>query len=180
MTGLNLHQRPNCWRSLDLADRMHDKKLIRDCLERLYRAVPENPKYSNWLAWDLVRASESTLDEKTEALGLVRKALEKDGSNGDYLNTYGVVFLRLGNVDEAISALEDARNQRGDEDSSLDDYFLAIAFAKKGDYLEATRNWGLGLRSQIQHQSTDVDSWSALHESTIFLLRSLLRANGSE
>jgi tetratricopeptide (TPR) repeat protein len=159
---------------------MHKKKEIRDCLEKLCRAVPNNPTYSNWLAWDFIQDPKSTLDEKTEALGLVRRALEKDEANGNYLNTYGVVLLRLGYLDEAISALEDARNQRRNEDSSADNYFLAIAFAKKGRKLEAVKNWCLGIGSHIRHQSTHVDSWTALYESTDFLLRRLTRADRTD
>jgi eukaryotic-like serine/threonine-protein kinase len=158
---------------LSEADQTRNKKQIRKCIEELYRVAPNNPKYCNWLAWDLVHDPKATLDEKTTALGLARKTLELDGTNANYLNTYGVVFLRLGYLDEAVSTLEDARNQRRNEDSSVDSYFLAIAFAKKGLYFEAAKHWSFGMRSQIWHRSPDPDSWPALYESTETLLQSL-------
>ncbi len=161
---------------LEDAVRLSNEKSTRECLERLCRTAPHNQEYMNNLAWHLIQDRNSTLDDKEEALALIRKALEKDGSNANYLNTYGVAFLRLGYVDEAVSALEDARSQRRKEDSSLDNYFLAIAYAQKGNYLAAIKNWSLGVRTQTQFRSTHVDNWSALFESTSFLLHSLIRA----
>ncbi len=49
------------------------------------------------------------------------------------------MLLRLGQLDEAISALHDARMHRLDQDPSVDDYVLAIAYAKKERYLEAAK-----------------------------------------
>jgi eukaryotic-like serine/threonine-protein kinase len=160
---------------LDKAVERRDKEQIRECFEKLCRAVPNNPQYSNGLAWKIIQDPGSTMDDKADALGWVRKALKMDEDNADYLNTYGVCLLRLNQLDEAIAALEDARNQRKEnQDPCVDDYFMAIAHAKKERYREALNHWSRGFRSHYQFRSKDVDSMSAFYESTGFLLRCLI------
>ncbi len=164
------------WREAIIDD---DEVSIRECLEKLIQIVPDNPRYQNGLAWSLIQDRKSTRDDQARALGLVRQALASHGDNADYLNTYGVILYRLEQYNEAIEVLDNARGLRTAEADPLDDYFLAMAFARLARLDDAKTAWSRGMREHLRSKPDDKECSNALFESAILILRKIVETNVS-
>jgi tetratricopeptide (TPR) repeat protein len=150
-----------------------DRAKVVECLEELHQVAPEDPRYANLLAWTLIQNRNATPDEQGRALELARLALAKDISQANVHNTLGVVFYRLGELEEAVSTLETARGLRGSSDTSFDDYFLTMAYARVGQIQPACEAWVRGLRSHLKSDALDEERRSACLESAFVLTGAL-------
>jgi Tfp pilus assembly protein PilF len=88
-------------------------------------ASPEDAELANGVAYSLAEASIDL--ERAESL--VRRSLEADPDNADYLDTLGWVLCRQGRVDEGRAALEQAKAAADREIPEIDEHFDVCATA---------------------------------------------------
>jgi tetratricopeptide (TPR) repeat protein len=95
----------------------------------------------NGWAWLLATCPEVTLRNPKDAVKYASRAVELDPNDGEIWNTLGVSYYRLGNWEEARSALYRSMDlrQRGEGDG-FDWFFLAMIHAKLG-HQERARRW---------------------------------------
>src|SRR5439155_26686119 len=77
----------------------------------------------------------------------------------DSWHTLGVAHCRAGNWQEALAALEKSKKLQpdGDEMSSFQSFFEAMAHAKLGDRNEARRYYDQGVRWMTKHSPNHAD-----------------------
>ena len=111
------------------------------------------------LAWVLAIRPDRETRHTTEALVHARKAVELDPGNHDRWHTLGVAHCRAGNWQEALAALEKSKKLQpdGDEMSSFQSFFEAMAHAKLGDRNEARRYYDQGVRWMTKHSPNHAD-----------------------
>jgi tetratricopeptide (TPR) repeat protein len=85
------------------------------------QSYPENPIRLNNLAWELVKLPGGETSVHRKALRYSEEACQLEPENGDFLNTVGVAYYRVGNYEKArdvlsrsdkIHALRDPRRSR--------------------------------------------------------------------
>ncbi len=165
------------WERAELAG---DWLAVRSSLEALVRIAPENPQYTNGLAWDLIQNRKSTRDDQARALELVRNALQRNGDDANCLNTYGLVLFRLGQFEESTSVLEHARRQRTTGNEPLDDFFLAMAYSRLARIDEAVVAWFRGLRTPRMLNAAEFECWRACFESGLTILSEMARNQNAD
>jgi WD40 repeat protein/serine/threonine protein kinase len=69
------------------------------------QSYPENPRALNILAWDLVKLPGRELSGYTNALRYSKEACQLEPQNGDFLNTLGVAYYRVGSYEKALATL---------------------------------------------------------------------------
>ena len=98
---------------------------------------PDEPNAYNYLGYMLVQNGVKL----EEALGLIRKAVEKEPENGAFHDSLGWAYFKLGNLDEAIAALEKAIELIPD-DSEVRDHLGQVYLEKGGDFTQkAVAQW---------------------------------------
>lgn len=75
----------------------------------------------------------------SEALEMIRKAVEQEPHNGAYLDSLGWVYFRLGKLDEAENYLKQAIEKTG-TDPTVNDH-LGDVYAKQGNLKDAITQW---------------------------------------
>ncbi len=95
---------------------------------------------NSW-AWLLATCPELTLRNPKDAVKYAHRAVELWPSDGAIWNTLGVAYYRLGNWEEARSALYQSMELRnGGEGDGFDWFFLAMIHTKLG-YQDRARSW---------------------------------------
>jgi tetratricopeptide (TPR) repeat protein len=93
----------------------------------------------NNLAWLLATCPEVELRDAQDAVSQARRSLDIEPSEGNTWNTLGVAYYRLGNWEEARSALYRSMELRNEGDG-FDWFFLAMIHAKL-NHAERARQW---------------------------------------
>src|SRR4029077_18897132 len=93
----------------------------------------------NNLAWLLATCPEVKLRNPHDAVSYAQRALDLVANDGNTWNTLGVAHYRVGNWEEARSALYRSMEIR-DEGDSFDWFFLAMIHAKLG-HKERAHEW---------------------------------------
>jgi tetratricopeptide (TPR) repeat protein len=148
------HRRAASQMVADLFGQMH---LRADVLERLRtlpgmnparrqealavaQTYPANPLKLNNLAWELVKLPGGDMSGHRKALRYSEEACQLEPENGDFLNTLGVAYYRVGNYEKALDVLSRSEkiNALRDEGSRPTDLaFLAMAHQQLGHAQEA-------------------------------------------
>jgi cellulose synthase operon protein C len=96
---------------------------------RLYRIVlkhqPKHPLVLNNIAYALSEG----LNLPSEALDLINELIRSAGPNAEYLDTRGMILVRLGQFDKAIKDLEESVHSRPDGTHL---FHLALAYERAG------------------------------------------------
>jgi tetratricopeptide (TPR) repeat protein len=98
---------------------------------------PGNPQVLNYLGYSWIDQG-VRLDE---ALGMIKKALEWDPSDGYVVDSLGWAYYRLGRYEEAVHTLEQAVQLRA-SDPAINDH-LGDAYWRAGRKLEAKFQWSI-------------------------------------
>ncbi len=96
-------------------------------------------KSMNALAWLLANCPDNTLRDPAQALQLARQAVKQAPKIGDYRNTLGAAYYRMGEWQKAIEALNESMRLRKGGDPT-DWFFLAMAHWRMGNKDEG-RTW---------------------------------------
>jgi eukaryotic-like serine/threonine-protein kinase len=115
------------------ADRAHS------LLQEVTQSCTDLPGLLNDLAWFMVRESRAPVGDFSLALQMAKQAVSQNSDNGNFWNTQGVAHYRMGQWQDAISALTHARTLHKDQDCT-DFFFLAMAHWQAGDKATA-RQW---------------------------------------
>jgi serine/threonine protein kinase/Tfp pilus assembly protein PilF len=108
--------------------------------DRLMSLNPSDAGNSNEFAWSLVRRPPVSAAAAEFAVKMAERANELKPDAGNFENTLGVAYCRVGDWPAAITMLTRAREHQGQRAVAYDGYFLAIAYAKQGDSAKA-RFW---------------------------------------
>jgi uncharacterized protein with WD repeat len=101
---------------------------------------PEEPSALNNLAWELVKLPGGEMSGYRKTLRYSEEACQLEPENGDFLNTLGVAYYRVGKYDKALDVLSrsDKINAPRDKGSRPTDLaFLAMAHHQLGHAKEA-------------------------------------------
>ena len=104
------------------------------------QTYPENPSALNDLAWELVKLPGGEMSGYRKALRYSEEACQLEPENGDFLNTLGVAYYRVGNYEKALDVLprSDKINALRDKGSHPADLaFLAMTHQQLGHAKEA-------------------------------------------
>ncbi len=100
---------------------------------------PHTVKNMNALAWLLANCPDRSLRDPAQALRLAKKAVDQAPKMGDYWNTLGAAYYRVGEWQEAVKALNKSMELRKGGDPT-DWFFLAMAHVRLGDK-DQPRKW---------------------------------------
>ena len=98
------------------------------CYGQALSIEPDNPLFNNNFAYALSERS----SELFKAQELAKKAISLDPENGSYLDTYGWILFKQGNINKAIIILEKAV-QRTSEQSAIILYHLSEAYKQANE-----------------------------------------------
>jgi tetratricopeptide (TPR) repeat protein len=98
-----------------------------------------NAKPFNDAAWFLANCEDRAVADPAEAVGLARQAVNRDPDAGNYWNTLGVAYYRLGDYQAAVETLTRSMALRSGGDG-YDWFFLAMAHWRLGQK-EQARDW---------------------------------------
>ncbi len=104
------------------------------------RRSADNPEAQNSLAWLLATTPDPRLRDAPQAVELARYAVNRAPHLGNYWNTLGVAYARVGDWSEALTALNQSVKLRGAASDSHDWFSLAMAHWHRGDTARA-RYW---------------------------------------
>ncbi|KFB10790.1 tetratricopeptide repeat protein [Nitratireductor basaltis] len=107
---------------------------------------PDHPQVLNYLGYSWVDRGENL----TEAMDLIRRAVELRPSDGYIVDSLGWAHYKLGEFDEAVEHLERAVSLRPD-DAVLNDH-LGDAYWKVGRKLEARYQWSHALTMEPESE----------------------------
>jgi tetratricopeptide (TPR) repeat protein len=127
----------------DLAEEMFRKVLASD---------PQNAMTLNYLGYMLADRGVK-LDE---ALGLIKKAIELEPSNGAYMDSLGWAYFRLGKYDQAEEQLVKA-SQRIGTDPTVHDH-LGDVYQKTGRLKLAVAHWERAVAEWNKTVAPEIDS----------------------
>ncbi len=148
---------------------MFEKQKKFDKAESEFRKVlegdPDNTSALNYLGYMLVDRNVRV----QEAYEMIKKAVEKEPSNGAYLDSLGWAYFRLDKLDEAENYLKQALEQTK-RDPAVHDH-IAEVYAKKGNLKEAIVHWGIALKEWEHGAPADMD-----HEEYAKVQKKLERA----
>jgi tetratricopeptide (TPR) repeat protein len=135
------------WNSERYAAALDDYKQIAAMLESVPRSSLTGASLYlaaqslNGGAWLMATCPEATLRNPVDAVKYARRAVDLWPNDGAIWNTLGVAYYRLGEWEEARSALYRSMELRyGGEGDAFDWFFLAIIHAKLG-YPERAQSW---------------------------------------
>jgi serine/threonine protein kinase/tetratricopeptide (TPR) repeat protein len=103
--------------------------------------LQNNPRPSaiNNFAWFLANSPLESLRNPLEAVELAKRAVDGPPGCGDFYNTLGVAYYRVGDWKRCIDALKESMARRAGGDA-FDWFFLAMAYARQGDR-EQAEHW---------------------------------------
>jgi tetratricopeptide (TPR) repeat protein len=108
------------------------------------RAKAPGPANLNNICWKKATKDKASPAALESALADCDEALKKTPDFGPYLDSRGLVLLRLGRIDEAIVDYDRALAQRGDYATSL--YGRALTWMRKGDRAKADADHAAALK----------------------------------
>jgi WD40 repeat protein/tRNA A-37 threonylcarbamoyl transferase component Bud32 len=147
-----------------------------EVLQQLIQRFPNDPWYNNNLAWYLAEFPTSDTDQLERSLDLVRIALKRESDNPHFLNTLGVVYYRLGQYQNAIDTLQQARaRQSNAADTIEDEYFLSMAEANLKQRMNSARSLLQALSLQLRHDARNRDRWRYATEAIRTLALQMFR-----
>jgi serine/threonine protein kinase/Flp pilus assembly protein TadD len=106
---------------------------------KLHLSHPDTVMSLNALAWLLANSPDPKLRDPRRALELAKQAVELAPEDGDYWNTFGAAYYRVGDWKGAVQALAKSRELRKGGDPT-DWFFLAMAHCRLGDKNQG-RQW---------------------------------------
>ena len=123
--------------------------------EQAVKLLPEDPFPLNGLAWELATCVEPKLRDPTRAVDLAKKVLDLSSKQGDdrtmlgrervatYWNTLGVAHYRVGQLEEALAALQKSVDLvEGSESRQLCEDWLFLAMVNgRLDRKNEARRW---------------------------------------
>jgi tetratricopeptide (TPR) repeat protein len=139
-------------------------------LQEAVRRSAADPEAQNYIAWWLATSSESRCHDGKQAVALARHALDLKPQEGNYWNTLGVAYVRVGDWPAALAALHKSVALRPNEGDSFDWFFLAIAYWHQGQKAEAHEWFERAVRWREEHNPNDADL-RRFHAEAATLLR---------
>ncbi|BDC52436.1 hypothetical protein F183_A47510 [Bryobacterales bacterium F-183] len=134
---------------------MYEKQKKFDLAEAEFRRVlkddPDNASALNYLGYMLADRNVRI----PEAYEMIKKAVDKEPSNGAYLDSLGWVYFRMGRLDEAEKYLKVALEQ-AKRDPAVHDH-LAEVYFKQGNVKDAITHWEVSLREWDRGAPADFD-----------------------
>ena len=103
------------------------------------RLLPEQGMFNNDLAWLLVTAPDSKLQDPGKAARLAEKAVELRPKAANVWNTLGAARYRAGDYLGAIAALEKSEELGGGSEFGFNAFFMAMSHWRLGEPAEARR-----------------------------------------
>jgi tetratricopeptide (TPR) repeat protein len=125
----------------------HDSAAV--YFERILKIDPNHAQTLNYLGYMWADLGLNL----QESLSMITKALEIDGENPAYLDSYGWVLYKLGRYEEAETNIKRAIELMNDQDSVLFDHLAEVCFSL-GRYEEARANWERAL--QLDPDNTEI------------------------
>ncbi len=122
----------------DKMDRIAD---VEQLMEEAMRLYPDDPQAYNFLGYTY--ADRNIHLEK--ALSLIEKALKNNPNDGNFIDSLGWVYFRLGNYQEAIIHLKRALELEEDHPVILE--HLGDAYEENGQYDNAITYWKKALKA---------------------------------
>ncbi len=126
---------------LQLDDRDGYRKACAGMVERFGRS----PAAANDVAWACALGPQA-LPDLAPAVGLARRAVQSNPTNGDVRNTLGAILYRAGQHQEAVAALGEAIRLNGWQGAATDCLFPALAHFRLGQTDEAKKWLGPGVQ----------------------------------
>jgi tetratricopeptide (TPR) repeat protein/tRNA A-37 threonylcarbamoyl transferase component Bud32 len=102
---------------------------------------PDGAMAHNGMAWFLLTCQDPNLRDAGAAVPLAERAVELAPDNGNYWNTLGAAYYRLGRYDDAVQALRKGIEARGHKPAVEDLVLLAMSEHGRGDYGSAKRHY---------------------------------------
>lgn len=134
---------------------MYEKQKKFDLAEAEFRKVlkddPDNSSALNYLGYMLADRNVRI----PEAYEMIKKAVDKEPSNGAYLDSLGWVYFRMGRLEEAEKYLKVALEQ-AKRDPAVHDH-LAEVYFKQGNVKDAITHWEVSLREWDRSAPADFD-----------------------
>jgi tetratricopeptide (TPR) repeat protein len=134
---------------------MFEKLKKYDQAEGEFRKVlasdPDNTSALNYLGYMLVDRNVRV----QEAYEMIKKAVDKEPTNGAYLDSLGWAYFRLGKLDEAENYLKQALEQTK-RDPAVHDH-IAEVYAKKGNLKQAIVHWEIAIKEWDRGAPADLD-----------------------
>jgi tetratricopeptide (TPR) repeat protein len=103
---------------------------------RLYRIVLAHQSQDTVVMNNMAWALSEGLNQPSEALELIDKLIKVAGRNGEYLDTRGMILLRLGRLQESVEDLEAAVKA---EPNGTRYYHLALGYKRMGRDAESRK-----------------------------------------
>jgi WD40 repeat protein len=137
------------------------------------QTVPESPRVLHALAWELVKMPGREVSRYRQALRFSEAACRLEPNNGNYVNTLGMAYYRVGNNDKALETLlrSDSIHQKQAGGSTPADLaFLAMTRHRLGHTQEAQADLRR-LRERVKepHWAQDADAQGFLREAEALL-----------
>jgi tetratricopeptide (TPR) repeat protein len=134
---------------------MYEKQKKFDLAEAEFRKVlvsdPDNTSALNYLGYMLVDRNVRV----QEAYEMIKKAVDKEPSNGAYLDSLGWAYFRLNKLEDAENYLKQALEQTK-RDPAVHDH-LAEVYAKQGNLKEAIKHWEIAIKEWDNGAPADLD-----------------------
>lgn len=135
---------------------MYEKRKDYDAAEKEFRRVlelnPKNASALNYLGYMLADRNVRV----SEALQMIRQAVDLDPNNGAYLDSLGWAYYRMGDLDKAEQYLRSAI-ERFSKDPTVHDH-LGDVFAKQGNLKDAITQWQKSLQEWENTAPTESDA----------------------
>jgi tetratricopeptide (TPR) repeat protein len=117
------------------SERANDWPAAEQDLKKALELSPDQPEALNYLGYSWVDKNINL----EPALAMIQKALAKDKENGEFIDSLGWAYFRLGRYDEALAQLESAIKLKGGV-AEINDH-LGDAYWKVGRKREAVFQW---------------------------------------
>jgi serine/threonine-protein kinase len=137
-----------------LANALNARGRWAEAEESYCKALQVSPNYdrvNNDAAWFWATCPDAKFRDPQKAVRLAQKATQLKPKNGDYWNTLGVARYRVGQLTEAITALEESMRLRRGGDAS-DWFFVAMAHWQQGHKDKAREYFQKAVRSMDKYQ----------------------------
>jgi tetratricopeptide (TPR) repeat protein len=137
------------------------RALFEETLTGRRRALPaghaDTVRTMHHLAWLLAAPAEPKVRDPQRALALAQEAVRHAPPGGDEWTTLGAAYYRVGDWDNAVTALEKDESKRSDRFLPRNRLFLAMALSQRGEAEKARQWYDKATREIAQHPSDDPD-----------------------
>jgi serine/threonine protein kinase/WD40 repeat protein/lipoprotein NlpI len=139
----------------------HYQKAVAD-LRKAAALDPKRAPVFNYLA-RLFVTGPTELRDADKALPLVQEALRLAPNTMAYLNTLGIVYYRLGKYPEAIATLKANVQASQDKPLTMDLFFLAMSYQRRGEAAQAKQCYDQALRRWAEQNGITPSAIPALN-----------------